>query len=111
MIYRHTPEMGEISGFGGTYEQTCQDMLENGMKWLVANPDSDVKAQEYPNIFGLASVSGEDGDSLENAILDGITNATGVMHHAVLNRLVWIKNNGWDKYVEELVSYRKSKQD
>ena len=32
--YAFTPEMREISGFGGDYEQTCRNMLAAGLRWL-----------------------------------------------------------------------------
>ena len=32
--YRHTEDMGEISGFGGGYEKLCQDMLNAGVRIL-----------------------------------------------------------------------------
>jgi hypothetical protein len=31
--------MGQISGFGGGYEAACQDMLNAGVNWLVANAE------------------------------------------------------------------------
>ena len=39
MPYSFTPDMREISGFGGGYEQTCRNMLIAAVEWLDAHPD------------------------------------------------------------------------
>ncbi len=119
IIYKHTPDMGEISGFGGGYEDVCQQMLHNGVKFLVElaktkNPDDTdftlkQTADDSPiQIFGVCEIEGEDGKALEKAVMDGIDDCTGAMHHAVMQRLLWIAGEGWDAYCEEV---RKSKEE
>ena len=112
-MYRHTPAMGEISGFGGGLEKTCQDMLENGVKWLIENKDRelDITLQGWEGIYGVVEVLGKDGEEWEKAIMSGIDDCTGGMHHAVMSRLLYIKRNGWDVYVENLVKNKKEGQD
>lgn len=111
MTYRHTPAMGEISGFGGGYEECCQDMLEAGVQWLVANSGRDIRAREMKaefegqliEFYGLLDVDGEDGKALEKVMLDAAKGeATGAMHQAVFSRLMYIAKNGWDEYVKAL---------
>ena len=34
--YEFTPMMGEISGFGGSYEAGCRAMLKAAVEWLDA---------------------------------------------------------------------------
>ena len=106
MTYRHTPDMGEISGFGGGYEACCQDMLEAGMNWLVAKQaerEVDLKASTIPNVYGLLRADSSDAKELEKAVLAAANGeATGAMHHTVMARLIWIAANGWDKYCAEL---------
>lgn len=107
MTYRHTPEMGEISGFGGDYEKTCQDMLEAGVIWLDAHQKPDLKGHGYQDVYGIMITDSDDAKALEKAIMAPPTvtqyGATGAMHQAVMSRLFWIAKNGWDAYCAELV--------
>lgn len=102
--YRHTPEMGEISGFGGGYEACCQDMLEAGVKWLHAHPNPDLQGHSYTGVFGVMSADSDDAKAMEADVLAAAKGeATGAMHHTVMSRLFWIAKNGWDAYCAELV--------
>ena len=107
--YRHTPEMGEISGFGGGYEQTCQNMLHAGVEWLSAHKEAVIKLKTYENIYGVATLVGEDNEpdavtqELEDVLMKACENdCTGAMHQAVCTRLAYIHANGWDQYVKRL---------
>lgn len=106
MKYRHTPDMGEISGFGGGYENACQNMLEAGIKWLMDEKNagfmSEIKTQEFRGIYGVLTAESEDAKALEKTILAVCDDCTEAMHHAVMNRLSFIAKNGWEKYCEEL---------
>ena len=105
--YKHTKDMGQISGFGGNYEDVCQQMLHNGVLFLGRRSAADVKVLESPQIFGVVQLEGDDAQALEDAVMDGIEDATGAMHHSVMSRLAWINKNGWDAYCDEL---RKSEE-
>lgn len=101
--YRHTPDMGEISGFGGGYEDCCQDMLEAGVRWIHEHPTPDLAAHGYEGVYGLFVPDSEDAKALEEAIIGAAGGeATGAMHHAVMSRCFWIAKNGWDAYCAEL---------
>jgi hypothetical protein len=113
IIYKHTPDMGEISGFGGGYEDNCQQMLHNGVKFLVelaktkSTDDIDFTlgqtSKDSPiQLFGVCDIKGEDGKALEKAVMEDIGDATGAMHHTVMQRLLFIAGSGWDAYCEEL---------
>lgn len=103
MTYRHTPDMGEISGFGGGYEECCQDMLEAGVKWLDEHPDADIVVLENPNITGFIWEGTPDTEELTKAVIAAAKGeATGAMHHTVMARLAFIKKRGWDTYCDEL---------
>ena len=99
-IFRHTKAMGEISGFGAGYEATCQDMLEAGVLWLLSNPDRrDIKIGEYEGIYGVALIEGADGKELEQVVLRAAGgDCTGAMMHAVMRRLSYIRDHGWERY-------------
>ena len=114
--YRHTPAMGEITGFGGGYERTCQDMLHAGVEWLMEHKDATIKLKGYKGIYGVAELVGEDNEpnelteELEQAIMQACNNdCTGAMHQAVTTRLIYIHANGWDKYVDELTKKEQEK--
>lgn len=102
--YRHTPDMGEISGFGGGYEACCQDMLEAGVKHIEEKKlaGSDVQISGYQGIYGLVFPENQPTKDLEAAVLEAAKGeATGAMHHAVMSRLAWIAREGWDRYCTE----------
>ena len=103
-VYRHTPEMGEISGFGGEYEQGCQDMLEAGVKWLLAQSTQpvDIQYRGLSGVFGLCTSHNEKAQELDEAILGVVDDCSTMMHHAVISRLMYINKNGWDSYVSKL---------
>ena len=100
-VYRHTDDMGEISGFGGSYEEGCQKMLEAGVKWL-AEHDADIQVLENPSIYGIIKEGTSDTEELSKAAVAATDDCTGAMHHAVMSRLAYIDKNGWQKYCEEL---------
>lgn len=101
--FRHTPDMGEISGFGGGYEKCCQDMLEAGVQWLTSKQNPDLKGHSYAGVYGVMVVDSDDAKEMEKTVLDAaLGEATGAMHHAVMSRLFWIAKNGWDAYCAEL---------
>lgn len=109
MLYRHSADMGEISGFGGDYEECCQDMLEAGMNWLNAKVDPELVTSEFENVHGIIIPESPDADDLSKVILEASKGeASGAMHHAVMSRLMWISKHSWDAYCAEL---RKSHQE
>jgi len=100
--YRHTEDMGEISGFGGGYEDCCQDMLSAGVRWLRGNGAVDLQGHHYKNITGIFVSESPDAKALEQVVLAASGGeATGAMHHAVMSRLFFISENGWDTYCRE----------
>jgi hypothetical protein len=103
MTYRHTDDMPQISGFGGGYEECCQDMLEAGVNWLDKHKNPDLKMHGYEGVYGLLVADSDDAKSLEKAVIAAAKGeATGAMHHAVMSRLGFIAKNGWDAYCVEL---------
>ena len=105
-VFRHAPEMGEISGFGGSYEKCCQDMLESGVKHLIKQDNILLQGHAFKNIYGIFRADSEDAKELERVILCAAKGeATGAMHQAVMTRLFWISRHGWDKYVEKHMNH------
>ena len=112
--YRHTPEMGQISGFGGVYEETCQQLLHNGAAWIANNPDKlddlrigglntrrpelgQTECDEEHGGVELVAVS-DNCKALHKAVLRNASNATSRMFCTVLHRLYLIAATGWDSY-------------
>ena len=101
--YVFTEEMREISGFGGSYESACREMLVAGLEWLDAHPDADPKFTAYENIYGVISENNDDAKSLSDAVVAPTKNeCTGAMHQAVISHVMWIKQHSWDEYVAEM---------
>lgn len=91
-----------ISGFGGGYELACQKMLRNGIDWLELNPDkAEPVFKSYENVFGIAIAENTAAKELDAAMMKGIDDATGAMHHAVSSHLVFIAKNGMKSWLEE----------
>ncbi len=101
MKYQFTPEMDEISGFGGGYETTCRAMLSAGLEWLDAHPNAEPKFHGWKNIYGIIEEDNEDAKELSNAATVGF-DCTGAMHQAVISHCLHIKSSGWDTYVKEM---------
>ncbi len=102
--YEFTREMGEISGFGGDYEEVCRKMLLAGVKWINKNPNLKLEFTEYQNVFGIINSKNENAKNLEKAILKAVKgDCTGAMLHAVISHLIYIKKNGWENYVKEMI--------
>lgn len=81
--------MGEISGFGGGYEQACRDMLYAGLAWLKDKPGADLSIEET-----------EDVRAIEKVIVTACPDCTGAMHGAVMNALAFIHMKGWAEYAK-----------
>lgn len=103
MPYEFTPTMGEISGFGGGYEAACRAMLKAGMEWLDAHPSADPKFAGYKDVYGILTEENQDAKDLSEASVKASGgDCTGAMHQAVISTCLWIRKNGWDRYVEEM---------
>lgn len=75
--------MGEISGFGGGYEDACRTMLYAGLATLEAHPAWNEKA-------------------MDKALIAVEPGCSGAMHGAVMGACRYIHRNGWEKYVEAM---------
>lgn len=100
--YRHTPDMGEISGFGGGYEGCCQDMLEAGVRWVLEHLDETPEFKGFENVYGILMEDNSAAKALTEAIIAAAKGeATGAMHQAVTMRCLAVKKLGWDEYCRQ----------
>ena len=101
--YPWEPGMGQISGFGGGYEDACRNMLYSGLAWLDdQDPEPNLKGSTYTNVFGIFNAESKDAKALEDAVVAGQPDCSGAMHHACMNACFFIAKNGWVKYVEAM---------
>jgi hypothetical protein len=110
----YTSDMGEISGFGGSYEQGCRCMVLAGLAWWDAHPDADPKFKGFKEVFGLIVEDNDDAKALTQAMMDapisingemttvGKYGATGAMHQACINHIFAARKLGWDGYRQEM---------
>ena len=97
-------EMGEISGFGGGYEETCRKMALAGMQWFDEHPDADPKFHGYRGITGVISEDNDDAKALTDAIMAASGgDCTGAMHQACVSHALAYKRLGWDGYRAEML--------
>jgi hypothetical protein len=91
----------DISGFGGGYEKACQTMLTRGLKWGSEHVVGELKYQGYEGVFGLLMAKGNAAKDLDRAILADRIDATGAMHQAVVENLMFIFNRGYVAWLQE----------
>ena len=100
--YKFTEGMGEISGFGGYYEKACQIMLDAGLQWFDSHPNADPKFKGVANVFGIILEDNEDAKALSRVVIHAIPDCSGAMHQATISAILWIRKNGWEKYIEAM---------
>ena len=86
-----TDEMGEISGFGGGYENACREMVYAGLVWLADRTDVDLSSRETADV-----------KALDAALLAACPDCSGAMHGAAMSAVCFIAKQGWAKYVEAM---------
>lgn len=101
--YQWKDGMGEITGFGGGYEQAARNMFAAGCEWLDQHPDADIKFKESPAIFGMVDdTTTEDTKTLSEVIGKAVPGCTGAMHHAAVRHVLYVKCHGWEAYCREM---------
>jgi hypothetical protein len=99
----YTDDMGEISGFGGGYEQACRAMALAGLAWWDEHPEATPRFHSYNNVTGLCIEDNDDAKALTEAILAACREgSTGAMHEAAVSHVMFARAHGWAKYAEEL---------
>ena len=100
--YHWIDTMGEISGFGGKYEQACRDMVISGLRWWDEHPEANPVYSKLENVYGMIHEDNEDAKQLTKAIVSGCDDCTGAMHQAVVEHIMAIRANGWEWYVRAM---------
>lgn len=93
--------MNEISGFGGSYEAACRKMVIAALEWLDIHTDADLRYKKYKNVYGLTTDESEDLKKMQSYMMNQIGgDCTGAMMQASLSHIMFVKKNGWEKYVK-----------
>lgn len=82
-----TPDMGEISGFGGGYEDACRKMMIFGLDWLRTHPPADAE-----------TVSEAEWDALRDAVGDSEDGCSGAMVGVTSQHALYAYRHGWEAY-------------
>lgn len=102
--YEYTDKMSEISGFGGGYEDACRRMVIAGLEWCDEQVDPDISFEQFKNIYGVTTGESEDAKKMQNAMLDEVSDCTGAMMQACMNHVMYIRENGWEQYKQEMTN-------
>jgi len=86
----------DISGFGGSYEDSCQVMLLRGIKYLEDKPYFDWSK------YTIATAESKEAKELDKVITEGIE-PSGAMHQAVINHLAYIHKYGHDAWIAKAI--------
>jgi len=100
MKYEYPECTDVISGFGGGYEKTCQQMVIKGMRWFDKHPDAKPEFSGYKGIYGVISEDNADAKSLSDFITEGV-DCTGAMHQACIQHILYAHKVGWEQYLKE----------
>jgi len=120
-----TEDMGEISGFGGSYEEGCRAMVRAGVEFWEAMDETnsalggavdkfDPHYRGYEGVYGILSDDNDDAKALDAAIMAapltvdgrettvGEYGATGAMHQAAVSHVFAFRRLGAEEYVRQL---------
>lgn len=101
--YKYTDKCDEISGFGGTYEESCRKMVISGVEWFDDNKNSDPQFHGFKNVYGLIIEDNDDAKKLTNYMNESINKeSTGAMMQACLEHVKYVYQHGWDNYIKEM---------
>lgn len=101
--YEYTPEMGEISGFGGGYEKACRNMVIAGLEWCDQQPSVDLSYKEFQGVYGLTTGESDDMKTMQQVMFEASgKDCTGAMMQACMGHIMAIRKNSWDWYVAEM---------
>lgn len=119
-----TPEMGEISGFGGSYEAGCRAMVKAGVEYWEERDAAHARGEGdkfdphyrgYEGVFGLIDTNNGDAEKLDQVMMDATIpssdggtqrvgdGATGAMHQAAVNHILAFRRLGAEEYRRTLV--------
>ena len=106
--YAYPPNAREISGMGGGYEAACRAMVIAGLEWWDAHPDARPSYRGLENVMGICIDNNDDAREMDKVILAAVEDCTGAMHQAAIETIMWVRKNGWAKYIETMTRPREA---
>ena len=102
--YVFTEACGEISGFGGGYEDACRTMVITGMEWLDDNPDKAAYMIKTMNDTGTLKLDNPTLKQMQQAMEDACPGggSTGAMMGATSQHVIRAHEQGWQAYMDIL---------
>lgn len=108
--YFYSEKMDEISGFGGGYEDACRKMVIAGIKWCDDNPRKKPRYKTFKNVYGITVDENPAMLEMQKIMLEVVGgDCTGAMMQACMGHVMFIRENGWEKYVEEMTKRKPDK--
>ena len=103
-----TEDMGEISGFGGSYEGACRVMVLAGIDWFEQNKESNPRFGEYENVTGIIDANNDAAKAMVKHMIDAADayakecgdggGVTGAMVQYTVHHAMYAFREGWEKY-------------
>ena len=97
----------DVSGFGGSYEDACQKMIWNGVRFVQENRALEINIKEIKNVYGICLIEGKDGKAFDKAIMEDVDDATGAMHQCAVGHIRYIYKKGYDEWYKVLGEARR----
>lgn len=85
------------------YESIMHSMLRAGLQWFEDYPDADPKFHTYADMMGICVEDNDDARELTAEILDAVIDdylPSSAQHQIVIEQLFYIREHGWEVYVE-----------
>jgi len=103
--YEWTEDMGEISQFGGAYEECCRDMLFAALEWFDEHPGAERLFTGSADPFRVMHGENEEARSLSEAIRKAAKargGATEAMFRFTLHVALVVQEDGWEAFQEAM---------
>jgi len=96
-------EIGEISGFGGEYEESCRQMVTAGLKWLEQNEGPSTEFSTGDNVFAQIDEEADATDELRTHMVSAVDmDPSPSMLHLCLKHTLYANEIGWEGHVTQL---------
>jgi len=112
----YSRDMGEMSGFGGSYERAMRVMVLEGYEFIERQKKAgkfDPAFSVMKNVTGIISEENDDGKALTKAMLDSISShgdsPTGAMMQYSVVHVLRASAIGWDAYCKEMREIKKQR--
>lgn len=98
-----TDDMGEISGFGGEYEEACRRMVCAGVDWFLINGHQCVPNPVGGFLFAADEKTAKvNHDAFRAAVDAAEPSCSGAMSGAAASHAAGIFWRGWEDYAREM---------